>query len=267
MPLDYDRLAADYAQHRRAHPGVLAGLLARAPDSGGAALEVGCGSGNYALALAEHTGCEVWGVDPAAGMLAEARLRAGQAGAAAARVHFREGRAEELGVPAGAFDLVFSVDVIHHVSDRAAYFRQAAAALKPGGWVCTATDSEEIIRTRAPLSVYFPETVPFELRRYPTKAQLHGWMADAGLTIAGDDAVEFPYRLESAAPFRARAYSCLHLIGDEAFTRGLARLEADLAGQRAGGGAVWGNARYVLVWGRKAAGGHTSLAKTEPAAV
>ena len=253
MPLDYDRLAADYARHRRAHPGVLAGLLARAPGAGGAALEVGCGTGNYALALAEHSGCAVWGVDPAAGMLAEAESNAASRRVGGpGRVRFQAGRAEDLGVPAQAFDLVFSVDVIHHVGDRAAYFRQAAAALRPGGWVCTATDSEEIIRARAPLSVDFPETVPFELRRYPALVQLHGWMAQAGLTPAGDDTVGFPYRLESAAPFRARAYSCLHLISDEAFARGLARLEADLSSRLAGGGEVWGNARYVLAWGQKA---------------
>lgn len=46
------------------------------------------------------------------------------------------GRPEELPLPAASFDLVFCVDVIHHVSDRPAYFREAFRVFNQAGILC-----------------------------------------------------------------------------------------------------------------------------------
>jgi len=70
-------------------------------------LEVGCGTGNYIIAIEQATGCQGWGIDPSAEMLARARARS-------CAVSFRPGRGEKLALPGRHFDLVFSVDVIHH---------------------------------------------------------------------------------------------------------------------------------------------------------
>ena len=59
-------------------------------------------------------------------------------------------------------------------------------------------------------------------------------------------AVEEPYGVTSAQPFRDRAYSSLHLISEEAWRAGLERLERDLAR-----GPVRGVSRYACVWGCK----------------
>ena len=72
----------------------------------------------------------------------------------------------------GMFDFVFSVDVAHHLQDPARYFEAASRLLVPGGRICTVTDSERIIHTRQPLSVYFPESVAVEMQRYRPIAQL-----------------------------------------------------------------------------------------------
>jgi SAM-dependent methyltransferase len=156
------------------------------------------------------------------------------------------GRAEWIGLAGGIFDLVFSVDVIHHVADKAALYREAARLLRPGGQVCTVTDSEEIIRRREVLSGYFPETVEVEMARYPRLADLEGWMAAAGLASLGAAVVEEPYEISSAQPFRDKAFSSLHLIAEEAWRTGLERLERDLAQ-----GPVRGMSRYACLWGRK----------------
>ena len=79
LALDYDQLAAEYARHRQVHPGVLQALhqavqgLQQHRPGRPRVLEVGCGPGNYILALAALTGCEGWGIDPSEGMLAQAR--------------------------------------------------------------------------------------------------------------------------------------------------------------------------------------------------
>jgi ubiquinone/menaquinone biosynthesis C-methylase UbiE len=130
--LDYDELAADYARNRRVHPGVLA-ALAEGIGPGSKALEIGCGTGNYAVALRELTSCSVTGIDPSSGMLAKARARSDD-------IDWREGSAEATGLPGGRFDLAYLVDVIHHVKDRHAFAREAWRVLAPGGRVCVATD-------------------------------------------------------------------------------------------------------------------------------
>jgi len=159
--IDYDRIAREYSRHRRVHPEVLRRLLFDGGLTGDRrVLELGCGTGNYTTAIRKAIGCGCWGIDPSIEMLREATARCPAA-------RFQVGRAEVFGFPAETFDLVFSVDVIHHVEDRPAYFREAHRVLTSGGRLCTVTDSEEIIRTRVPLARYFPETIDVELQRYP----------------------------------------------------------------------------------------------------
>jgi ubiquinone/menaquinone biosynthesis C-methylase UbiE len=240
MPsIEYDQIAEAYARHRGIHPGVLAALCAAAaPDS--RVLEVGCGTGNYIAALQAEVGCRCWGVDPSAEMLAQAR-------ALETPVRWIQGRGEQLDLDPASFDLLFSVDVIHHVADHAAYYREACRVLAPAGRICTATDSAWIIRHRQPLSTYFPETVPRELARYPRIAALRAHMAAAGLYELEERTVEYSYLLHDVGAYRARAYSALHMISEKAFQRGLARMERDLAQ-----GPIACTPRYTLLWGRKA---------------
>jgi ubiquinone/menaquinone biosynthesis C-methylase UbiE len=239
--VDYDQAAGEYAAHRRVHGGVFRELSERGRLGPAATiLEVGCGTGNYVSALAGHFGCTAYGLDPSAGMLAHAR---GQP----EHVTWLLGRAEHLPFAADVFDLIFSVDVIHHLLDKAAFYREVLRVLRPGGLVCTVTDSADIIQRREILSGYFPETVDIELARYPGIAQLQGWMAQAGLPALDIITVEEPYELTSAQPFHDRAYSSLHLIPEEAWRAGLVRLERDLAH-----GPIRGLSRYACVWARKA---------------
>ncbi len=240
--VNYDRDAAEYAAHRKLHGGVLAELVSGGrlgPSS--QVVEVGCGTGNYAGALVDYVGCRALALDPAAGMLVHAGRRPED-------VLWLQARAEALPFAPASAVLLFSVDVIHHVADPAAFFRQAMRVLRPEGRVCTVTDSEEIIRRREILTGYFPETVAVELQRYPQLAQLQAWSVAAGLVDFRVVIVEQPYTVDSAQPFRDRAFSSLHLISTEAWQAGLARLEGDLAR-----GPVSGVSRYACVWATKPA--------------
>jgi ubiquinone/menaquinone biosynthesis C-methylase UbiE len=238
--IDYNQTAGSYAAHRRVHPGVFRELRERGRvQSRSNVLEVGCGTGNYVSALVGYAGCPAWGLDPSAEMLAHACARP-------ERVGWLLGRAEQLSFAAEAFDLVFSVDVIHHISDKAAFYREAARILQNGGYACTVTDSEEIIRQREVLSGYFPESVEVELARYPRLADLAGWMAEAGLVSLGTALVEEPFEIADAQPYRDKAFSSLHLISQEAWKAGLERLEQALAR-----GPIRGASRYACLWGRK----------------
>jgi ubiquinone/menaquinone biosynthesis C-methylase UbiE len=268
IPLDYDQLAAEYARHRQVHPGVLQALhqavrgldVHRRPR----VLEIGCGTGNYILALTASTGCEGWGIDPSEGMLATAQARMAAhlqqatqpvgAGivlpqARSTAVQFRVGSAGELDLPDAFFDLVYSADVVHHVPDVERYAKEAYRTLAPAGRFCTVTDSESIIRSREPLATYFPETVEADLARYPPIARLRALYEQAGFVEIAERTVEFRYPLVDLHAYRDKAFSVLHLIPEAAFQRGLARMERALGDHSRT--PIHGISRYTLLWGAK----------------
>lgn len=237
--IDYDSLATPFARHRRFDPEVLRALASRTrPEY--LLLDVGCGTGNYSLALHETTACACWGIDPSLEMLAAAQKKIGSDA-----VTFRHGRAESLAFPDDSFDLIFSVNVIHHVADRRAYFQEAHRVLRPGGRVCTVTESEAMVRQRVH-SFYFPETVEVELARYPSIAALREFLVEAGFRELDEQAVESPTQITDITGYRERAFSCLHLIAPHAFQRGIERMERDLRA-----GPIAAVSQNLLLWGTK----------------
>jgi ubiquinone/menaquinone biosynthesis C-methylase UbiE len=235
--VSFDGYAADYARHRRVHPGVFQALVSSLRLEA-RVLDVGCGTGNYAIALRHCCDVSVFGIDPSRSMLAQASERAGD-------VRWICGRAEALPFAAQSFDLVFSVDVVHHIADRLAAFREARRVLRPGGWFCTVTDSEEDIVRREPLSRYFPATVPVELARYPRVATIESELATAGFNDIRCDHVEHHYVVTDLEPFRSRVFSSLRLIEDEQVEAGLRHMEEALSA-----GPIPACSLYTLIWAR-----------------
>jgi len=238
--IDYSRSVSEYARHRHAHPDVLRNLLmVSGVGRVSAVLEVGCGTGNYIVALESVARCPCWGIDPSAAMLSRARERSDN-------IIFQPGEAERLDFPTGSFDLVFSVDVVHHIKNRVQYFSEAHRVLKSGGRVCTVTDSEWIIRHRQPLAAYFPETVAVDLERYPRVAELRATMSRVGFEEIVENVVELSYQLTDIQAYRDKAFSCLRLIPEEAFRTGIAQMEQALRS-----GPIPCVSRYLLLWGAK----------------
>ncbi len=95
-------------------------------------LDVGCGLGDAALALAADLGAtgEVVGIDASAAMLVVARERAG---AARCPVRFSIGDALALDEPDGSFDAVRSERTLQWLADPEAAIGEMARVLRPGG--------------------------------------------------------------------------------------------------------------------------------------
>jgi SAM-dependent methyltransferase len=217
--LDYDPHAGAYAAGRTPNPDVLA-TIQHAIDSLAAArvLEIGIGTGNVLSSL--HGSFVRLGIDPSRGML--------ELAAHHSHLLLACGFAESLPFAAASIDLAYSVDVIHHIVDRARAAREIARILRPGGRLLIATDSQDDIAARIPLSSHFPETIEIERRRYPPIEHIESELTAAGLNVEPALHVSRTYPLTDIHGYETRSYSSLLLISDDAHQRGLQRLRDDL---------------------------------------
>ncbi len=123
----WERVAGTYADTTTGVTSEIAGPLLDAArvESGVDLLDVATGPGWVAAAAAER-GARSVGLDIAEAMLAGARERF-------PAVAFRQGMAEDLGLPDASFDAVVSAFGMPHFADHAAFAREAHRVLRPGG--------------------------------------------------------------------------------------------------------------------------------------
>jgi 2-polyprenyl-6-hydroxyphenyl methylase/3-demethylubiquinone-9 3-methyltransferase len=107
------------------------------PLAGARVLDVGCGGGILADAMA-RAGAAVTGIDLAGKALRVAQLHALEAQTPS--LQYREVSAEALAAEAPAsFDVVTCMEMLEHVPDPGSVVRACATLVKPGGWVYFST--------------------------------------------------------------------------------------------------------------------------------
>ena len=119
--MDYNSYAPTYQHTRYAVDWILLPLKGELDrlQVGSRALEIGCGTGNYIVALSESSDLELHGFDKSSGMLEVAKKRG-------PKVEFRDGDADKrFPYEDGFADLLFCVDVVHHLTDYPAFFSEA----------------------------------------------------------------------------------------------------------------------------------------------
>jgi SAM-dependent methyltransferase len=165
----------------------LEGLGARL-EAGGSVLEVGCGTGNLLTLLGKSfPNAKVIGVDIDADSLATARERIAKAGFEG-RVEARQGTVGAAVAPASV-DAVVMVEVLHEIAQpiRPAVIKEAASALKPGGWLLIVDETypTTLEEMRRPEFV-FPLMTAFEELLWgniiPTREEQEALLRGAGLT-------------------------------------------------------------------------------------
>ena len=124
-------------------------------------LEIGCGSGGYALHLVKTVGCSIVGLDVNEPGVHNANQLARTSGLAA-RAHFQHCDASKsLPFNDNTFDAVFSNDVLCHIPGRPKVLCEMFRVLKPGGrmvfsdaLVVGGMISHEEIATRSSIGYY-----------------------------------------------------------------------------------------------------------------
>ncbi len=118
------------------NPERLAFVRERMPLAGARVLDLGCGGGILAEALAA-AGADVLGIDAADEQIEIAKLHALESGA---RVQYRHVDAEQLAAELpGSFDAICCMEMLEHVAEPDRVLAACATLLKPGGHLFLST--------------------------------------------------------------------------------------------------------------------------------
>src|SRR3954470_14075357 len=99
---------------------------------GQSVLDVGCGTGGPAIAVAAYSGVDVTGIDLVPAHLERARVQAA-AQDVGDRTEFVEGDATAMPFPDASFDHVYAIESAYHARDKDRFYSECARVLRPGG--------------------------------------------------------------------------------------------------------------------------------------
>ena len=208
-------------------------------------LDVGCGTGRFAVLAAERLGCRVWAIDPSEAMLAEARRRPG-----GGAVGWRSARAERLPFRAGWFDAVHLHLVVHHLGDRRAAIGEVDRVLCDGARLLLVTFAPEHFDGYH-LTPYFPSIPAIERKRFPDPGVLAGELDVAGFREIERRTVVTSWDAPAAEVLeraRARYISTLSELDPAEFEAGLNRLQREVS---SGAGPIRQRAEWCLISARR----------------
>lgn len=148
-------------------------------QSGQHMLDVGCGTGQPAIQLAQSTSASVTGITVSASQLAEASLRAQRSGVAD-QVRFEQIDAMALPYPDAAFDAAWAFESIFHMPSRLQVFREMARVVRSGGRIVVADFVTQRPLTDEEIAIVYPAFAVSEI------GSLEGYITDlkqAGVTV------------------------------------------------------------------------------------
>ena len=196
-------------------------LVAAGDLAGRRTLDVGCGTGAFAAALAERGG-KVWGIDASPEMLAEAQAKETSA-------RFKEASAESLPFKDRWFERVVMRLSLHHL-DRPRALREAARVLVPGGRIVVGTFDPGQFADYW-LTEFFPSIASIDQARFPNQATLERELCEEGFGAVRTERLNQEARLSRADALeriRRRWISTLRALSEAEFDRGLVAAEAGL---------------------------------------
>lgn len=170
--LDYYRVSRDYDYSRRAGKET-AQLLVKLlrPFTNAFVLDVGCGTGNFLVELA-NLPAHLVGLDISAGMLKEAGVKT-------SRVVLVRGDAVFMPFEDEAFDAVYCIQTLHHIPDKRRFMSEVYRILKNKGRFIIQSCSHKQLETFW-FYHYFPRGLEVDKKRIPDFEEIQDLLIGAG---------------------------------------------------------------------------------------
>ncbi|MDB5018386.1 MAG: mraW [Mucilaginibacter sp.] len=175
METKYNAISSGYNITRQADPYLTGRLVCfLKPEPGDLFLDIGCGTGNYTIALS-NLGLNFTGVDPSENMLQEARKRSG-------KISWLKGSAECLPVIDDTFNSVIATLTIHHWTDLEQSFKEIHRVTKENGTVVLFTATPEQMNGYW-LNYYFPEMLKSSIDQMPAMDSIKDALTNSGFEL------------------------------------------------------------------------------------
>lgn len=238
MESKYDTIGTGYNSTRKADPFLTERLFYHLqPKTDRVYLDIGCGTGNYTIALADK-GFHFIGVDPSVKMLHEAKSRNNT-------ITWLKGTADQIPIDDKSFDGIIATLTIHHWTDLKKAFTELDRVLSENGRVVLFTSTPEQMEGYW-LNFYFPNMLHSSITQMPSLADIEEAIKHTGLCISDtekyfiqDDLQDCflyvgknnPHRYFDAS-IRQGISSFTSLANIEEVTAGLSKLEHDIRTKR-----------------------------------
>jgi 2-polyprenyl-3-methyl-5-hydroxy-6-metoxy-1,4-benzoquinol methylase len=224
---DYSKIAFFYDRGRtlsEQNMELWLGAIARISGArkGSRLLDLGCGTGRFAIPMAANFGYRVTGADSSAEMLEKAREKDSRKA-----VEWDLQDAQNLSYPDKSFDIVFMSHLLHHCDEPFRVIRECRRVLTKSGALIIRYAGIEQIRDDVE-HTFFPETLPIDEARIFSVEKVEKELKEAGfINIISEEFTQQTY-LTAEAHLEAmlvKSTSVLTMIPEEAFERGVARLK------------------------------------------
>jgi SAM-dependent methyltransferase len=196
--------------------------LAKAPR-GAKLLDIGCGTGRFAIPLATKLRFNVTGADFSKEMLEKAKEKDSKR-----LVKWDLENAQSLTYPDNSFDIVFMSHLLHHCDDPDEVIRECWRVLKVPGAILVRYGALEQIRDDVE-HTFFPEALEIDEARVFSFARMESCLQEAGFDGIISEKItqrgyETGYDLLKADMLKGN--SVLTMISTEAFEKGISTLRA-----------------------------------------
>lgn len=185
--------AGEFRPLHELNPLRLAFIKERTRLAGARALDVGCGGGILAEAMARE-GANVLGIDLAQAALQVAQLHALESGA---QLEYRLASSEELASAAHeTFDIVTCMEMLEHVPEPDRVLADIARLLRPGGQLFVSTINRNLKAFLLAIvgAEYLLRLLPrgtHDYARFIRPSELAGWARRAGLEVVDIVGIEY----------------------------------------------------------------------------
>ena len=175
MDIKYDKIGTGYNSTRQADPYLTERLLYHLlPNTDKLYLDIGCGTGNYTITLA-NKGFNFVGVEPSEKMLNEAKSRNQD-------INWLKGTAEQIPADDKSFDGIIATLTIHHWTDLKKAFIEINRVLSDNSRIVVFTSTPEQMKGYW-LNHYFPKMLYASILQMPSHADINQAISQTELEI------------------------------------------------------------------------------------